>query len=511
MGIKGLLPLLESAAQDVHLSQYANTTLAVDASSWLHAGACGCAYDLLFGYQTLQYLDFTLRRLELMQSHAITPLLVFDGGALGVKSNRARQEGRAKARAQAEEALRQGRRSEAAESAKGAVGVSPRMVRTLIRRLRIMGIRFIVSPYEADPQLSFLVRHGHAAAAVTEDSDLLAYGCPRCLFKLDDNGNARALEFEDVQFVQRRENHLFAGSFEGEWEAWRGGLFADMCILAGCEYINSLPQVGVITAHQSLRDAAKNLVSGACEDWRDAALSRAAEALSRKYLNSNGAQSMSAIEYIEEVQRVRLVFRHQRVWDPQDRVVCPLSPIDGSISAPLAPDAQLDRYIGAPISADVARRLCELAEIDPVSLQPFAEEVEEAAPGAFGMGTMAAGTAADTVSTAAAAAAAETAGTTGDVVGQVERGAEGSSAGHGAAQSAASAAHAAAVAAMAAAMAMAAAVRAGVASSAVAAAAATRAAAAARRGSRRGRGEGRAEAVALVVAVEAAASAVGEG
>lgn len=34
-----------------------------------------------------------------------------------------------------------------------------------------------MSPYEADAQIAFLLKNGHADLAITEDSDLLAYGC----------------------------------------------------------------------------------------------------------------------------------------------------------------------------------------------------------------------------------------------------------------------------------------------------------------------------------------------
>ena len=40
-------------------------------------------------------------------------------------------------------------------------------------------IKYIVAPYEADAQIAFLLKHGHAEFAITEDSDLLAYGCEK--------------------------------------------------------------------------------------------------------------------------------------------------------------------------------------------------------------------------------------------------------------------------------------------------------------------------------------------
>ena len=38
-------------------------------------------------------------------------------------------------------------------------------------------VNYIVSPYESDAQMVFLVSKGYADFALTEDSDLLAFGC----------------------------------------------------------------------------------------------------------------------------------------------------------------------------------------------------------------------------------------------------------------------------------------------------------------------------------------------
>lgn len=37
----------------------------------------------------------------------------------------------------------------------------------------------MMAPYEADAQIAYLVREGYADFAVSEDSDLLAYKCPK--------------------------------------------------------------------------------------------------------------------------------------------------------------------------------------------------------------------------------------------------------------------------------------------------------------------------------------------
>lgn len=46
MGIKGLLPLLDPIATDVHIQAYAGRKVAVDGHCWLHRGAFGCAFEL---------------------------------------------------------------------------------------------------------------------------------------------------------------------------------------------------------------------------------------------------------------------------------------------------------------------------------------------------------------------------------------------------------------------------------------------------------------------------------
>ena len=45
--------------------------------------------------------------------------------------------------------------------------------------LKAENVEFIVAPYEADAQMAFLAINGKVDAVLTEDSDMLPYGCPR--------------------------------------------------------------------------------------------------------------------------------------------------------------------------------------------------------------------------------------------------------------------------------------------------------------------------------------------
>ena len=44
---------------------------------------------------------------------------------------------------------------------------------------RAQGVDCIVAPYEADAQLAYLNKTGIVQAIITEDSDLLAFGCKK--------------------------------------------------------------------------------------------------------------------------------------------------------------------------------------------------------------------------------------------------------------------------------------------------------------------------------------------
>ncbi len=49
----------------------------------------------------------------------------------------------------------------------------------VLQALQQRGVEFIVAPYEADAQIAYLALNGLVDVVITEDSDLLAYGCPR--------------------------------------------------------------------------------------------------------------------------------------------------------------------------------------------------------------------------------------------------------------------------------------------------------------------------------------------
>jgi exonuclease 1 len=110
-----------------------------------------------------------------------------------------------------------------------------------------------VAPYEADAQLAFLSLNGLVEAVISEDSDLLAYGCSRVLFKMDKFGNGKEVRFSRLHECQKPINYLH---FDLK-------MFRHMCILSGCDYLPSVAGMGIRTAHSFI----KTLKTGQRVSW----------------------------------------------------------------------------------------------------------------------------------------------------------------------------------------------------------------------------------------------------
>lgn len=117
--------------------------------------------------------------------------------------------------------------------------VTPQMAASLIRELRKWGIEFIVAPFEADAQMAWLQKVGKVAAVVTEDSDLLLFGCERVLFKMDRDGWCDEICPERL-----------AQATELDFSRFTLTKFRHMCMLSGCDYLPSIKGMGLKTAYK---------------------------------------------------------------------------------------------------------------------------------------------------------------------------------------------------------------------------------------------------------------------
>ena len=213
MGIKGLPEVLRPWLKLVQVGKYAGKRAAVDAYSWLHKGAYSCALELgtnnrwwIRQRRDAPYVRYCIHRAQMLRHYGITPVIVFDGDRLPAKGGEEKERRERRA-----ECMRKGHERLAARDRDGAtfmfaqgLDITPAMAHELIAALKREGFEFIVAPYEADAQIAALAQLGAKGdpggvdIVFTEDSDLVAYGCPLVLFKLDKFGDAQELLLEDV-------------------------------------------------------------------------------------------------------------------------------------------------------------------------------------------------------------------------------------------------------------------------------------------------------------------------
>lgn len=153
-----------------------------------------------------------------------------------------------------------------------------------------MNVQFIVSPYEADAQLTYLFKNGKIDFVITEDSDLLAYGVTKVFFKMDPNGMGIEIDLRNLSQCEAFKMPLSKGG-----KLFDHNLFLKTCILNGCDYCESIKGIGFKTALKLMKEHNGDI---------NAILA---------YLKNEGYTIRE--NYLEEFQRAELTFRYQVIYD----------------------------------------------------------------------------------------------------------------------------------------------------------------------------------------------------
>lgn len=256
MGIKSLGKFLKSTApsvMDKHhcASEYKDMTVAIDASPCLYQ--CMTAMgDTPLGItpgseadtsHVLGFLRRTVRLLEL----GIRPIFVFDGEAPEMKKTHAltyREKLRARSREQLEEAKATGDEEAVRRHAARLVKTTQKHNDDVMELLRFMGVPGFQADGEAERTCAGLAALGHADAAATEDMDALVFGAPKLLRNIH-----RAAAQQQIPLVQEISLRLVLEGLSFNCQAE----FVDFCILAGCDYLDTIPKVGITTSHQLVK------------------------------------------------------------------------------------------------------------------------------------------------------------------------------------------------------------------------------------------------------------------
>ncbi|KAI1822550.1 hypothetical protein F4861DRAFT_381919 [Xylaria intraflava] len=274
-----------------------------------------------------------MNRVRMVKHFGVTPYLVFDGDFLPSKA--ATESSRSKRREEAKkvglELLKAGKPSQAHQELQKAIDVTPEMGRHLIEALKKAGIPYVVAPYEADAQLVYLERQGITSGIISEDSDLLVFGAKRLITKLDKYGHC-------VEVNRRDFNACREVSFVG----WDDKQFRQMAILSGCDYLDSIPNMGLKTAHRMLRK------------------DKTAERVIRK-LQFEGKHRVPA-DYLTQFHQAEQTFLYQWAFCPTSKQLVNLNALPSDLSLDQLP------FIGSFVEQELAKRIAS-GEVNPITKQ----------------------------------------------------------------------------------------------------------------------------------------------
>ena len=292
MGITGLLPILSPVAKKGMISDFSGKRAAVDGFVWLHRGCISCAKEVAKNIKTTKYLRFFMKRVQMLIDNGIKPLIVFDGSELPAKiaTNDKRRQNRKENLAKAEELDKKGLEAEAESHYKLAIDISPDVLLPVFKILKKKNVDFIVAPYEADAQLSYLCRHKFCDFVITEDSDMIPYECPTTVFKLDNEGNCESIDYNEIFKLV-----IF--------KYFTSRMILESCVLSGCDYLPSAPKMGIRTAIKMIS------IHGTGE----AAIAQAIKSGRVDFPDG----------YQESFKEAVAVFRSQRVYDPAKKKIVP--------------------------------------------------------------------------------------------------------------------------------------------------------------------------------------------
>lgn len=299
MGIQGLLPQLKPIQNPVTLSRYEGQILGIDGYAWLHRSAYSCAHELALGKPTEKYLQFFIKKISMLRNFKIEPYFVFDGGSISVKKDTElkRRQKRLENKAIAERLWNSGDKTHAMEYFQKCVDITPEMAKCIIDYCKINRIKYVVAPFEADSQMVYLEKHGLIDGIISEDSDLLIFGCRKLITKLNDFGEC--IEICSDDFKQLRDKFPL---YNMSLEAMR-----TMVALAGCDYTDGLPKIGLVRAIKLVQRFNKM----------------------EKIINHIKLEGKIDVpsKFYEEYELANYSFQFQRVYCPERKIIVPLNDI----------------------------------------------------------------------------------------------------------------------------------------------------------------------------------------
>uniref|UniRef100_A0A7S0ZF90 Flap endonuclease 1 n=1 Tax=Timspurckia oligopyrenoides TaxID=708627 RepID=A0A7S0ZF90_9RHOD len=257
MGIKGLSKLLGDQApgclKEHELKTFFGRKIAIDASmsiyQFLVAVRQGADNLTNANGDITSHLSGLFYRTVRLMELGIKPIYVFDGKPPTMKSAELQKRVDAKRNAEqlAEAAQEEGDIENYTKYSRRVNRVTPEMIQQCKELIRLMGVPVVEAPCEAEAQCAELCKGGLVYAMASEDMDSLTLGTPRLVRQLwaGAGSSAEKKGVRPMEFLL--ENTL--SELELSMDQ-----FIDLCIMLGCDYVDSIRGIGPVTALKLIRE-----------------------------------------------------------------------------------------------------------------------------------------------------------------------------------------------------------------------------------------------------------------
>lgn len=335
MGVSGLLPVLKSIQEPTTLERFRGKTLAIDTYAWLHKASFTCAEDLVLERPTRAYINYFKKKLDMLEHFKITPYFVFDGDYLPSKgtTEKERESHRIEYKKLATEAKSGGNLKLAFNYYQKACDISPEMAKSLINELKMKYIKYIVAPYEADSQMVMLEKLGLVDGIISEDSDLLIFGCKTLITKLDDKG--QCIEIRRDNFKNCKGSHI---------STFNDGQLLLMAAISGCDYTKGIPGIGMQKA---------------------ISLVKYYKTYERVIMSIKVEGKSIPATFDEEYKRAKIAFRHQVVFNPTEQIAQHLNALPEEVTN-IYSQEYIHSCTGFILDQEIHKKIAS-GELDPFS------------------------------------------------------------------------------------------------------------------------------------------------
>lgn len=171
------------------LHEFAGKRVGIDASGWLHRSAVVHSREYFLGLlgDDKPWCEFVQSMLQMIKRHGLTPIMVFDGPERLPLKDDTRHRRSEKRETAWKEGVALEVTMDVEESKKKfmqAFSVTHDIERDAMALCDELDVPFKIAQYEADVELASLFHNGEIDLVISEDSDLVAYGVSKIIFKL---------------------------------------------------------------------------------------------------------------------------------------------------------------------------------------------------------------------------------------------------------------------------------------------------------------------------------------